>query len=534
MIVNLTSGLLNPLANQPGTLFYKHPDYLRRWWWREFGRVSYVGGQEYHRPSRLAIEFEEPIIVSKDENGAPIQPEQRGSQTTIYKSLLYRFSREKELEYWNRQKRAYYQNYVRTIANMLVSHAMKQGVTRDGDPLLMKFWEKVDQKRTTGMDSFVRAGLRWAQVKGIMWACVDVATEGENADGQPYVYWVSPLDILDWEVDEYGEIVWLKQFVYTEAKRTWRDAVTPVYRFRIWQRDRVDTYQTTATGNGEQLIDSKEYGIKRVPFVPLYSTRDEEYTFPDGQPLLADFCKGCNDIYNKVSLLNEIIYKQTFSWLIIPDKNVDILQAGTGTALGWDATNSGGAKPEYIAPDPEQARVIMESIASGIEQLRQSVGVGRGRQEGSMQKSSGDAMELESEDKRSILGDIASAAEDFEKRLVDLVFAYRQSKPAEPPHIQYPTDFDLRSLQDDIDEALSFRTLGLSPEINLELTEQLVRRKFSSMPAAELDALVKTLEKLKLEPPPVPGAKPEINGAPPPNGTPPGAQQTPPNAAPAA
>src|SRR6185436_3731810 len=108
--------------------------------------------------------------------------------------------------------------------------------------------------------------------------------------------------------------------------------------------------------------------------------------------------------------------------------------------------------------------------------------------------SSGDALELESEDKRSILSDIASSAEDFEKRLVDMVYAYRQSKPAEAPHIQYPTDFDLASLQDDIDEALSFRTLGLSPEINLELTEQLVRRKFSSMPATELDKLVKTLE----------------------------------------
>src|SRR6185295_3164490 len=120
------------MNNRPGTLFYKHPDYVRRWWWREFGRVSYVGGQEYHKPSRLAIEFEEPIIVTKDENGVPIPAEQRGQQTTIYKSLLYRFAREKELDYLNRQRRAYYQNFVRTIANMLVSHAMKQGVTRDG------------------------------------------------------------------------------------------------------------------------------------------------------------------------------------------------------------------------------------------------------------------------------------------------------------------------------------------------------------------------------------------------------------------
>src|SRR6185295_18094766 len=201
-----------------------------------------------------------------------VAPFENGVKRVTYPSLLYRFSREKEVAYWNRQRRSYYQNYVRTIVNMLVSHATKQGVTRDGDELLMEFYKSVDQQRTQSIDDFMRSGLRWAQVEGIMWACVDVESPKEGGDGTPYVYWVSPLDILDWETDDDGNIVWLKQFVYVDAKRTFEEAVKPVYRFRIWYQDHVDTYQTNETGGDRKQLPTRQYDTGgKVPFVPLYS-----------------------------------------------------------------------------------------------------------------------------------------------------------------------------------------------------------------------------------------------------------------------
>ena len=115
-----------------------------------------------------------------------------------------------------------------------------------------------------------------------------------------------------------------------------------------------------------------------MPWDPLFSLRNEECTFPDGESLVADFCKGANSVYNYVSLVNELAYKQLFSWLVIPDKNVDTLQMGVNTAFGYDPQGT-SAVPTYLSPDPEQARVIAESIEKEIEMARQSIGVGRGR-----------------------------------------------------------------------------------------------------------------------------------------------------------
>ncbi len=135
----------------------------------------------------------------------------------------------------------------------------------------------------------------------------------------------------------------------------------------------------------------------------------------------------------------------------------------------------------------------MKGIADGLEQARQSVGVGRGRSEGSMSKSSADALELESEDKRSILSDISGAAQDFERRHAETVMAYRTGgKPKVV--IQYPTDFNLRSLQAEIDEATSLKSLTVSPEVNLAMVEGIVRRKFANLPPNELTTLVGTLK----------------------------------------
>lgn len=488
MIVNLASVANGLPGGAPGSLLFQHPEYVKRWWWREFGRVSYIGGREYHSPTQIKVMFEQPVIEIVDG-----LRKQTGVEELAYRSLLYRHNREQSWEYVNRQKRSYYHNFVRTIVNSLVSHALKKETTREGSELLTKFWDGVDCKRQKKIETFMRTGLRWAAVEGIMWACVDAP---EEAGGLPYAYWVNPIDILDWEVDDDGEIVWLKQFVYASESREWNQGIVPRFRFRIWRRDGVETFETDHTGGGQKKLETRSYSLGRVPFVPLFSIRDEDYDFPDGMPLAGDLCKTANHIYNLGSLLSEIGYKQTFSWLTIPDKNVDVLQAGLNTAFGYDAQN--GGKPEYISPDAEQARVLMEMMRDAIEQARQSIGVGRGRSDGSMAKSSGEAIQLEDEDKRSILADIASEAQDFEIRLADMVSAYKApghvSKNGKPPTIRYGMDFDLRSFKAEVDDALAMKNFGMSPEVNLALAEDLVERKFAGIDKAEMDALVASLK----------------------------------------
>lgn len=506
--MNLVPGILDR-PNIPGNIAYRHPDYMSRWWWREFWRLSFVGGREYLRPSRISMDFQEPIVIVRTPEGqlpTTTQATAYDVNNVAVQSLLFRHNREKSWEFENRRKRAHYLNFIKPITRSLVAHATKKEPTRDGPDALKEFWKAVDDDRCQTIGDFVKEGSRWAQNMGIMWACVDQDPNDDDADGKPYVYWVNPLDIFDWGMTDDGDdIAWIKQFVYTEQKRDWKDAVKPVYRFRVWDAEMVTTYEVQQHTGVETVVARRTHGAGRVPFVPLFSQEDKESVFPDGIPIMGDAAKLANAVFNYSSLKDEIGYKQTFSWLSIPDKNVDTIQIGLNTCFAYDpqATN---AKPEYISPDPAQAGVLQSFILDGITQLRQMLGVGRGRQEGSQQKSSADALELESEDKRSILGDIADEAEAFERRLAKLVMAYLgTSAKAQPDiRIEYSDDYDLRSFTDEISEFLSFRNIGLSPEVDLKARQDLVRKHYSTLQPDELEALVATMTATTPEPAPLP------------------------------
>jgi len=495
--LNLVPGILDR-PNVPGSISFRHPEYEARWWWREFYRISYLGGREYYRPARLSVDFQEPSIITLSTDGQlPTASAGVGDlniKALPIQSVLFRHNREKSWEFENRRKRAHYLNFIGPIVKSLVAHATKKAATRDGSDSIKKFWDGVDDDREESIEEFMRDGLRWAQVLGIVWACVDQDPNGDDND--PYAYWVSPLDIFDWGIDDDGEVEWLKQFVYTEAKRTWKDKITPVYRFRVWDKEMVTTYEVSPKGD-ETVVGRKPHSAGKVPFVPLFCQRDKEAVFPDGTPLMADACKLANAIYNYSSLKDEIGYKQTFSWLAVPDKRVDVLQIGLNTVFAYDPQQT-NAVPTYVSPDASCAETLMNFISTGVEQLRQMLGVGRGRQEGSMQKSSADALELEDEDKRSILGDIASEAQSFEIRLAAMVDAYNtgggSTRAKQETKVKYADDYDLRSFQDEVAEFLQFDKIGLSPEVNLRARQDLVKKKYADLPPAELDVLVASME----------------------------------------
>jgi len=403
--------------NQPGTIQYQHPEYGRRWWNWELARVSYVGGRDYLRPTRLSIDYQYPEVKQVDVNGALSTIVGTAAKPLVYSYLLHRQTKEQPWEYENRVSRASYTNFFAPIINALVSETMRQPPTRDGDEQMLEFWKHPDEKREQSMDAMMRDGLTWASTYGIEFAFVDKNPEPDPAEGEddkPYFYWVSPLDIIDWAIDDDGCYEWIKQFVYTEAPRTWKDPVTPLFQYIVWGKDTIDKYQTSATGGDHVLLESRPNVLGVVPVVPLYSKRDKDCAFPNGHPVVGDLAKVSNTVFNLQSWLLQILSDQTFGQLLVPSTQFDKIQLGTSRAVGYDPVSSSGAKPEYISPDPENARVIMESIGSLIELARQAAGIGRGRSEGSKDKASGAAMELEAEGKKNILGDIAESAQDFE------------------------------------------------------------------------------------------------------------------------
>lgn len=480
----------------PGSwLTQQHPLYPKRAKWWKYAQISYKGGRDYYEPDAFSVEFDIPQIIRKEDGTPAANQWSGGLMTQLYNSMLFRHSREQLHEYNNRNRRATYLNIVKQIVNSIISNALKKPPSRNADAKLKEFWDGVDEKRTTSIDAFMRKIAKRATTSGIWWICMDV--DSEDGDGKPYVYGVNPLDIVDWSTDDDGEIEWLKQYVMTEEQRTYQQPFKRVNQYRVWTKTEVIEYQDLGSGNPKEL-SRRPIKVGRVPFVPMYAEKSDDYSFPDGISFVGDLAKIANGLYNVSSLLDEILYKQTFSWLVVPDPNqkLDATQIGLNTAFGFDPGGTGG-KPEYISPDADQARVLIEARSELLQQARQSVGVGRGRQEGSMQKSSVDALELETEDKRSILADVAHETEAAERRIVALFRAYQgvaDDKAMDGVYLAYPREFDVNSFEDEINDCLSLEKLGLSPEVRTEYLKDLVRRRFSNKPPADLDKLVATMD----------------------------------------
>lgn len=477
-------GLSKVASGQAGTLTYRHPEYERRWWYWELGRVSYVGGREYREPNLISVQFDWPKQLDTSTRVEIVK--------ATYPSLLHRHRREDDADYANRRRRAFYFNFVAPIVNGLIAHATKKSAIREGDEAITEWWEGVDEARECGIGQFMNYGATWAQNYGVMWACVDNDIAG---DGSPYAYWVPPLDIWDWAVKD-GEIAWLKQFVCTEADRpTWRAQYEPGLRFRVWYPDRVETWACDREGNGEKLLEERGHSAGCVPLVPLFSQRSQDYTFPDGNPIAGDLALVANSVYQDCSMLQEILGEQTFSQMVIPDPGgkLDKLQISLHRFLSYDPQGAGGA-PAYLSPDVNQPKVLMEAIAMKLATARQAIGVGRGRQEGSMQQASAESLELESDDKKAVLSMIAGEMEDFEERLADLFYAYSGKPAPEDVSIRYPREFDLRSLQAEIMEATSLQGLGMPEPVMRQAKADIIERKWQSMAKEELEELQASLD----------------------------------------
>jgi hypothetical protein len=225
-------------------------------------------------------------------------------------------------------------------------------------------------------------------------------------------------------------------------------------------------------------------------------------------------------VANYLSNLDAIIQDQTFSQLVMPaqgmmpgDKDYNnLLDVGTKRIFLYDA--EGGGIPMYISPDVKQAKLIVEAIQKIINEIYHTVGLAgeRTKEDNSVgiDNSSGVAKAYDFDRVNSLLISKANSLEATEKRIIDLVSKWNEIEvSADTKLVEYPDDFDVRSLYDEFDVAAKLILIEAPDEVRREQMRVVNRKLF---PMATKATQKKFEAELKSWPPEMPDPTAQANG----------------------
>lgn len=414
-------------------------------------------------------------------------------------SYLFRHDRESDTKFINRSRMAKYFNFAEIIVDTFRDSCLRERPIRAAeDKTLQNIMSDVD---FTGRDwdSFISDQLTLSLVYGFSDVLVEMPSfdgnlirsraDAEDGNIRPYLISLHPLDIIDWDQDRFG----LSSITIRETSREKsedNDAEGNIItRYRRYDRERWMLFDA----DGE-VISSGEHSLGAIPVVRLFYRKSltnralGRSILPDPAVLI--------DYYNLDSEKREIFRQQTFSLLLISlgenssrDDIQNLVLTGTNNALALPY----GAKAEFISPDPEQARLIIEEqkqIVRTIFRLKHL----KYDTDSSTEKS-GEAYKWDYKDMHEILAGIAKNLEAFEYRIVRLISLWmRNGGIASGFSASYPREFNVYSLSETLDTAARLFELNLGAELRNTFSKRILIPKLLSLTADEKEKIFKDIE----------------------------------------
>ena len=396
----------------------------------------------------------------------------RGGLSWSADRYLYRHPREKPDEFLSRRRRTYYYNLAGPIVDIHTSNLFRPGVAREidgGEDFLANC-----DRRGTSFETFMHRVSDFSKVFGHVFVLVDrpkfptveapTLAMAQEMALDPFVVIILPFDVLDWETDETGTLLWVK--VREKANRKLNPLMPREpdrYNYKIWTR----TEWALFDENGA-VLGGGQHGLGRVPVVPVYFRRTEDPVV--GQSFLADIAKVCQAVFNWSSLLDQILYDQTFSILTFPDDGQVVLserELGTARALTYPAE---GSPPGFISSDASQARLLAEQIVDGVAQVHRMAMVA----DGGISNVSTETRRYDFAELNNSLDRQARNLQDGEESVLGIWAAWMQEEP--DYSIQYPSEFSVTSLDQDLEVAAKAEAFDLGETFEAELKKRLAHK----------------------------------------------------------
>lgn len=435
-------------------------------------------------------------------------------------SYIYRHVREHESHYRARQERAYYFNYVDSIISLIGSFLFSRAITRSfhrehqGDEIESyeetSFWTDIDLKGTN-INDFMRRVFTFTKIFGYVDVVVDMPHTDEEITSElqrlslnmrPYCYIILPHQMINWEVDEFGDFLWVRWKENANRLENPFQMRSPVQiiRYTTWTRNEWFIHEVRKEYAGEEtvtLVNAGRHNLGIVPVVRFYGKKDL-ICETMGRSLVASIGKINIEILNISSLIDSEMFAKCLNLLVMKDPEGEDLSNRNDPSRGVEIGSNnvlfytGDTPPHYIAPASDPGMFMIEWIGKCIDEIYRIATLGN--DVGVDQTKSGVAYSYEFNMTNRMLADNADLMQEGEERM-HMLYARWKGQQYDG-YVDYPDSFDVGSYRDELSSLLDAKKLFRSPTLIRELEKKIGRKMLARSSANVADKIMEEIDTL--------------------------------------
>ncbi len=415
----------------------------------------------------------------------------KGGDDFIIEDNLHSHRLEAQNDYDERLARGFYLNFCDTIPSIYNNFIFKEKVERPPDLDLEPFRKDADGRGTSISDFVAKVGYL-SKIFGAMHVLVDapqidkdtVRVKGfmKNSEN-PYGSLVYPRMLKDWSRDSNDNFQWvvIEYDYFRDADPTKERDVEKYYKLWTkteWRCEDVDG-NLFVFEDGREAEGDNELGF--VPLITLYNRDIDDDKM--GESMLKDIVYINRAIFNWSSCIDEMIERQTFSQLIVPDDGTlaEDSESGEdplrklGTLNAWTYNAEAKHAPAFISANTDNLQTIWKLIIDHIKEIYRLAGL-IGTSEDMAASRSGRAAQMGFLGVNSALADTSRRYQQFENDLSRVSRIILGVGEEGHKDVKYPDTFDIQSLTDEVGAYFQVMEKNFSETLNKEMMKNLSRR----------------------------------------------------------
>ena len=392
----------------------------------------------------------------------------RGGREYITSALIRHVS-EIDVEFAERQARAYYFNYPRAIARRITQYVLGvDPVRRGAPPELVEDWSRTGMRANEVMRQLSTMlnvyGRAWLLVEAPEFSGELTVAEAQKRNLRPYVTALSPLDVTDWAEGDDGRLLWAIVAEESVEKSDPFLAARRIRRRRLYGRE---CWRLFGEGDGgASELASGPNPLGEVPLIPVVE--------PDGFGMAAghwfeDVVRVSEAILNNESEAQMNVVKQMFGMLVVSDSFARGVQRAADPGRGGRSLAATVARSAAVIESVEEkglsrfispTGIASETIRQENQHLKRELYdvVGLAVQSASRETQTAESKEWDFQNVGQFLAARADLLEQAEQAAWRLIHAYDPGTPL--PEVVYNRKFAVRDLDDSISGLLKLTNLS--------------------------------------------------------------------------